>query len=538
MGAESTDVARLLFPALRWDGERYALESLDEGDDLTARVGGFLLFGGTADAARARIEGLRRRSDRPLLFGADLERGAGQQLDGCTALPPAGALGALGDVDVIRRAAELTAREAGAVGIDWLFGPVADLDVEPANPIVGPRAFGADAEAVARDVVAWLDGCAGGGAIGCVKHFPGHGRTTADSHRELPVVGASREVLEADLRPFRAAVEHGVASVMTAHVAYPGLDPSGRPATRSSAIITKLLRGELGFGGVVVTDALIMEGVTAGAGPVRAAVEAIAAGVDALLYPDDIAVLEAGLSEAVEEGILPRDRVGEAVARVEALAAGRAADRAARETATGESAGLVEVGGEDDRRWAESVARRCVRWLPGAAAPPELGRAAVELLVVDDDEGGPYPPASREPLHRALGVREAGRAGAPVAGGEGEERAGRTTRVVAVFADTRGWKGRAGLSEEAREAVRAAVPAATPGTEGSERRGTVILLFGHPRVRVDLPSGVPVLCGWGGEALMQRAAAEVLLGGPAGGGADSELVWSDDEARASGRSDG
>jgi len=507
VGRASTDVARLLFPALRWDGDRYALEGLDEDGDLPRRVGGYILFGGTADAARARIEGLRARSDRPLVFAADLERGAGQQLEGCTPLPPAGALGALGESEVIRGAAALTAREARAVGIDWLFGPVADLDVEPANPIVGPRAFGGDPGAVARAVVAWLDGGADGGAFGCVKHFPGHGRTTADSHRELPVVEALRHALEADLRPFHAAIEHGVASVMTAHVAYPALDPSGRPATRSAAVVQGLLRGELGFDGPVVTDALIMQGATGGEGPVRAAVEAIAAGVDALLYPEDVAAVAAGVAEAIEEGVLAPARVDEAIARIESLAAGRGKAPAA--TGSGGSPPRLGVGGAEARRWAASVARRCVRWLPGAEASPEL-RAGVDLRVVDDDVGGPYPPPSREPLRRAFGARS-GAGGDPRGDGADVADAEGPTRIVAVFADTRGWKGRAGLSDDGRKAVREAIPAGTP-TGRSEGGDAVILLFGHPRTRADLPSGVPVLCAWGGEALMQRAAVDVLLG--------------------------
>src|SRR5690606_875867 len=195
-------------------------------------VGGFIFFGGTAEAVASLTKELHERSRVRLLIGADLERGAGQQFRGLTGLPPLAALGALRDADAIRRAARLTAREALSVGVNWVYAPDCDLDVEPDNPIIGTRALGSDANVVADLAAEWIDSCQSEGVLACAKHFPGHGRTLGDSHMDLPSVSASRAMLEQeDLLPFHAAIDAGVASVMTAHVVYPALDASGTPAT-------------------------------------------------------------------------------------------------------------------------------------------------------------------------------------------------------------------------------------------------------------------------------------------------------------------
>jgi beta-glucosidase-like glycosyl hydrolase len=430
---------------------------------------------------RDLVAGLQARASHPLLFGADLERGAGQQFTGCTPLPPAAALGSLDDLEVCWRAGHLTAREALALGIGWVYAPVADLGDEPSNPIVGTRAFGEDPESVARAVSAWVRGCQDAGALATVKHFPGHGRTRTDSHVGLPVVDAGPETLARDLIPFVAGIESGVASVMTAHVAYPALDPSGAPATRSGPVVRDLLRGRLGFDGLVVTDALVMAAAAFGKGSeTAAALEALDAGVDVLLYPRDLVVLSDRLGNAVAAGRLDAGRVLRSVERV-ARAAERAADaREGRDRAWGR---------EEDRAWARDVARRAVRWVRPEPAGPLAGGGG--LRVVDDDVGGPYPAPSRAPLMEALQRVGVG----PWPAREGEPR------WLAIFSDPRGWKGRAGLSPDSHRIVAETAPDAD-----------LVLLFGHPRLAAEIPGDAPLLCAWGGEALMQEAAAEVVVG--------------------------
>lgn len=478
-------------PALRWDGQSYRPHG--DGPDaqtcVDAGCAGFILFGGTASAAADLIADLRRRTSRPLLFGADLERGAGQQFAGATTLPPLGALGALDDPDVTRRAGELTGREARALGLNIVFAPVADLAVEADNPIVGPRAFGAEASLVARHVAAWIEGAASAGTLACVKHFPGHGRTTGDTHLEEVRVEADAATLEEDLRPFREAVAAGVPLVMPGHLAAPALDPSGRIATVSPTLISELLREGLGFGGVVVTDALLM----GGAGPLaRTVVDALSAGVDLLLYPEDPAVAVDAIERACVADSAFRARLDEAAARV----AGLAEDVAASATdAPATDAPAADVARPDDESLVAGWARAAVRRVRGERRPPGSG-TAVRLLEVDDDVGGPWPVPARAPFREVL-----------QAGGAVEHGAART--VIAVWADTRGWKGRAGLSDEASAALANAL-ADAPDAD--------VVVFGGPRVVKDVPEGPTVWLAWGGEARMQRAAADVLRA-PTGGAA-------------------
>ncbi|HSG49830.1 MAG TPA: glycoside hydrolase family 3 N-terminal domain-containing protein, partial [Longimicrobiales bacterium] len=466
-------------PALRWSqGEGYGLDAPRVRAALEEGSAGFILFGGTADAAREAARELIGRAGRPLLLGADLERGAGQQFHGATPLPPLAALGALGDPGVIRQAAALTAREACALGVPWIFAPVADLAVEPDNPIVATRALGADPPTVGEQVAAWVEGCMSAGGIPCVKHFPGHGRTREDSHAALPVVDASRELLEStDLVPFRRGIQAGAPSVMTAHVAYPALDPSGLPATRSRAILTGLLRGRMGFGGVVVTDALIMEGAGRGQAALE---EALAAGVDLLLYPPEDAAVGEAVGRALEAGRLDPADWAASRARVEAVAAGLPAAQGG-------------WGAEADRLQARAWASRVLvpprdRLTPGVS---------VDLTVVDDDLGGPYPPPSRETFPLVL------RRGGLLESGDGP-----ALPVLAVFGEPRAWKGRAGLSARARDRAAAWAASLPAGPRGA---GGLVVIFGGPRVSADAPGGVPTLLAWGGEPLMQEAAAGWLV---------------------------
>jgi len=274
--------AALLLPAIRWDANLgYAPERAAIEKALALGVGGFILFGGEQEHVRALTKELRQRSRVPLLIAADLERGAGQQFGGATGLPPLAAIASLGDADTVRRAARLTAREARTLGLNWDLAPVCDLDIVPENPIVGTRSLGSDSHRVAMLAQAWIQACQAEGVLACAKHFPGHGRTRTDSHSGLPVVDATRaELMEHDLAPFCAAIEVGVAGVMTAHVAYPALDASGAPATMSREMLQWLLRQQMRFEGLIVTDAMIMEGAIAEHGENEAAILALDAGCD------------------------------------------------------------------------------------------------------------------------------------------------------------------------------------------------------------------------------------------------------------------
>src|SRR6476661_2282439 len=212
--ATALPTARLVMPALRArPGSGFAHEAGAIAEALDLGVGGFIIFGGTVESVRRLTADLLRRAGRPLLIASDLERGAGQQVVGLTQFPPPLALASLGDASVVRWAGAVTAQEARAVGINWVFAPVSDLDVLPDNPIVQTRAFGDDPNRVASLVRTWIEGCQEAGALACAKHFPGHGRTSVDSHIALPIVPDPVATLrDSDLLPFAIAVESGVAS--------------------------------------------------------------------------------------------------------------------------------------------------------------------------------------------------------------------------------------------------------------------------------------------------------------------------------------
>src|SRR5919202_4289812 len=372
----TSPVAELLLPAIRWDPVRgFDAERPLVERALALGVGGFILFGGPQEQVRLLTKELRQRSKVPLLIGADLERGAGQQFDGATGLPPLAAIAALNEPETVYRAARLTAREARTLGVNWDYAPVCDLDLSPDNPIIGTRSFGADPTVVARMAADWITACQAEGVLACAKHFPGHGRTTRDSHAELPVVTASRhELLETDLKPFLAAIEAGVASIMTAHVAYPALDAGGPtvPATLSTEILRVFLRDRLRFDNLIVTDAMIMAGVSGAdeQGEAGAAVRALTAGCDLLLYPRDLDRAIAALEEAVASGRLDSELV---------MRSGRRRLKWAQWAAP--PSDYRRASGADVT-WGNDLCERVVHVVRGALPP--LASSA-DVLVVDDD---------------------------------------------------------------------------------------------------------------------------------------------------------
>jgi beta-glucosidase len=464
--------ARLILPALRSEAlSGFGHEAGRIADALEIGVGGFIIFGGTAESVRRLTADLLRRAGRPLLLAADLERGAGQQIAGLTEFPPPLALASLGDPAVVRWAASVTAQEARAVGINWVFAPVADLDLLADNPIVQTRAFGKNPGDVGTYVRQWVEGCQAAGALACAKHYPGHGRTTVDSHIALPVVEASAASLRAaDLVPFTVAIESGVASIMTAHVAYPTLDDSGLPATLSRTLLGEL-RGRDRFDGLIVTDALIMDAALVGRRESDAAVEAIQAGADLLLYPNDPRRVRDALAAALASGALSQERLGESLRRYDRGLATAAAPTPPVTRGPFESA--------------DALADALLKGGMVRGSPPAL-KGALDLVVVDDDIGGPYPPGPSDYVHHALGSDLTGR----YTGG---------SRVVLVFSEPRAWKGRSSLSSASSEAL-------AHHAAGAD----LIVLFGHPRLLAELPGPAPVLLGWHRQRLMQEAVARWL----------------------------
>ncbi len=263
---------------------------------------------------------MQKLAKTPLLVGSDFERAASMRVTGGTRFPHSMAFGAANDLAATKFEGLTTAREARALGIQWIFAPVADVNNNPQNPIINLRSYGEDPAQVSRHVAAFIDGAHSdpdNRVLVTAKHFPGHGDTDVDSHLGLPRLEVSRERLDAmELKPFQAAIAHGVDSIMTAHMAVPALDPSGMPATVSHNVLTALLRDELKFKGLIVTDSMAMQGLTmlfdSGEGSVRS----IVAGADVLLMPPDPDKAIRAVVGAVEDGRISRQRLEQSVARV------------------------------------------------------------------------------------------------------------------------------------------------------------------------------------------------------------------------------
>jgi beta-glucosidase-like glycosyl hydrolase len=285
-------------------------------------VGGLVLFNG-GPRTKETLARLQSMVKTPLLVGSDVERGVGQQARGYTLLPHLMAFGQLGDeaVEVVRDFARCVAAEARDVGIHVAFSPVADVASNPRNPIISTRAFGEDPQRVAELTRAFVEAAEAAGLCSTAKHFPGHGDTARDSHDSQPIVDVSREVLERrELVPFQAAIDAGCSLVMTAHVAYPALDPSGTPATFSRKILHEHLRGRMGFQGVVCSDSLLMAGARGeSVSEGETALSAINAGVDILLDLEQPGHVIDYLVQCAENGKLEHATVDAAYDRVRAL---------------------------------------------------------------------------------------------------------------------------------------------------------------------------------------------------------------------------
>ena len=287
---------------------------------MTVPVDGPFLLKSQPYVAAELLNRLQRSSKLPLIVAADFERAVSMRLNGTTVFPHAMAFGATGKTENAEAFGRITALEARAIGVHWNFFPVADVNSNPANPIINTRSFGEDPKQVGDFVAAYIRGAHEGGMLTTAKHFPGHGDTATDSHLGLAQVTGDRARLDAvELPPFRRAIEAGVDAVMVAHVTVPALDPEpNRVATTSKAIVTGLLKEDMGFRGIVVTDALDMAGLTRlyAKDIGRAAVESFKAGNDMLIIPADLDASYRSMLQAVQSGEISRPRLDQSVRKI------------------------------------------------------------------------------------------------------------------------------------------------------------------------------------------------------------------------------
>ena len=381
----------------RWELDNARLQRL-----LRDGVGGVILLGGTAVEVAQRIHQLSAWASTPLLLCADVEEGVGQRFSGASWFIPPLAIGRLhredrsGALSLAERYGRCTGREARQLGLNWVLAPVCDVNNNAANPVINVRAWGEEPGTAGDLAAAFIRGAQAEGVICCAKHFPGHGDTSSDSHLELPVLPHSRERLEAiELPPFRRAISEGVASVMTAHLMLPALD-SDHPSTLSPTVLTSLLRHDLGFGGLIVTDALVMEAISGRYGAGEAAVLALEAGADLVLMPADADLAIEAVMAAVESGRLTRADIDARLARrrhaLERIPPNRSGERPAQAPLGGLSNGPLPA----DRELALELVERNLQLhntipvTPGAGPSAGSAGMGINLIRVDSILSCPF----------------------------------------------------------------------------------------------------------------------------------------------------
>lgn len=402
----SEQVGQMLMPDIRqWNGK--VTTTVNEGLKQSLQdqdLGGLILFDKNIVDARQLTKLTHdlqfEAGDIPLFLGIDQEGGVVKRIPGGTNLPGQMALGATGDPALAEAAGKLTGEELKAFGIQVNFAPVLDINSNPDNPIIGMRSFGSDADLVSRLGLATIQGLRKSGVIAAVKHFPGHGDTAVDSHLGLPVLAHSRERLDTvELQPFRSAIDNGVEMIMTAHIAFPAVDneqvislkDGSRvpiPATLSEKVLTGLLREELGYQGVIISDAFTMDAIAEHFGENQTVERAVSAGVDIILMPQDSAAAHQTLVQAVKSGRIPDETIHNAVKRILELKSkyglfDRSANLAQKLTTVNEV-----IGSEEHRKVEREIAERAVTLLAGRdGAKPDQIHHGDQVAIVAAEKG-------------------------------------------------------------------------------------------------------------------------------------------------------
>ncbi|MFL5481587.1 MAG: glycoside hydrolase family 3 protein [Gemmatimonadaceae bacterium] len=483
------------------------------------KVGGFTISVGSPIELAAKLNALQSMSKVPLLIGADLEAGAGFRarggyfvpnaidLGGALVFPPEMGLGATRDTTLAYEQGRLTAQEGRALGIHIAYAPVLDVNNNPANPVINTRSYSEDPALAARMGVAFIHGLQDHGMIATGKHFPGHGDTGVNSHLALPVVTVSRSRLDTvELVPFRAAVKSGVGAIMSFHGAMPALDSSGVPGTLSPKVVTGLLRGEMGFRGIIISDAMDMRGVLDQFGADEAAKRAVAAGIDVLIQPLDVSTTIDAVIAGIGEGRYTEARVDSSVRRV---------------LETKRKLGLAQ---------SKLVDLNALRFAVGDSVDAQVARRAAEksiTLVRDSTRQVPVLDSTK----RVLSITIARRADLSAGNSFNAEMRPRLPKLRTEFTSTEdatlNYPRLLAAADSADvvivgsyvgqswDAVTASAPEAFTSflhTLVSRGRKPIVVAFGNPYLLQQLPWIGTYLVAWGGFPVSQVAAARALTG--------------------------
>ncbi len=501
--------------------------------------GPFLLKSEPYEAAML-INGLQREPRFPLIVAADFERGPSMRLNGVTPFPHAMAFGAAGKPELAEEFGRIVARESRAIGVEWNFFPVADVNSNPENPIINTRAFGEDPAQVSALAAAYIRGARQEGLLTTAKHFPGHGDTATDSHLGVATVNRTREQIEQiDLAPFRGAISAGVDGIMVAHVTAPALEPdANKVATTSEEIVGNVLKKELRFRGIVVTDAMEMGALTrlypqgGGAASGRAAVDAVRAGNDLLILPSDLEGAYYGLLHAVRSGEIAESRIDQSVLKI----------LEAKASAGLNKARLVDVGAISsivakpaNLEFADRVASASItlvrdngQVLPlknrgTSAAAPSYGSVEhpaeplVCVVLTDDVRTENGRRLERELRSRIRDVRilyvdpRIATGMAPLV--QQAVSSAEKVMVAVYMVPTAGKTVKNGNGTQANSVALAQTPAAIlQSILDAARQKTVVVAFGSPYIAADFPQIESYLCAFSNVSISEAAAVRAMFG--------------------------
>lgn len=518
-------VAQLIWPWILGDYVAEKSAEWDRIERLTTddHVGGYIVSVGSPTEIAAKVNALQRVSALPLLISADLETGLGFRarggyfvpnaidLGGATMFPWVMALGASNDTTLAYEMGRVTAEEGRALGIHIAFGPVLDVNNNPANPVIGARSFGEVPARVATLGAAQVRGIQQHGMLATGKHFPGHGDTEVNSHLDLPVVNVSKSRLDSiELVPFRAAVDAGLGAMMTFHGVLPALDSSGVPATLSRPVLGTLLRDQLKFDGLIVTDAMDMQGVVKQFGAAESNKRAIQAGADVLLMPKDTRAAIDAVIDGIKEGRYDEERINRSVRRVLALKsmfglqrnrfvdlsnvrrvvgdsehvalANRIADRGIVLVRDTKKAVPLLRENSQPRIYSLTYARR-TDLAAGVAFNAYLRSRSLQVvndIVIADDPGTSFTRALERSRSADFVI---------------------VSNYVNITSETATANVDAAFADFMREVVRM-----------RDGRGTVVVTFGTPYLLQQIADVPSYMIAWGSHTASQRAAARALLG--------------------------
>lgn len=479
--------------------------------DLVERfeIGGITFFQGDPLEQATLANALQRKARIPLLISQDMEWGAGMRIENTTTFPRTMALGATRDPDLAFKAGYVTAVEARALGTHQVFAPVADVNNNPFNPIINVRSFGEKPDLVADMATAFALGVQKGGAISTAKHFPGHGDTATDSHAALPILPFGMDRLETvELVPFRRLINEGVMSVMTGHLAFPRVEPDSTvPATLSPRVTTEILRNEIGFNGLIVTDALDMAGVTANFSTGQAALRAFKAGADMLLLSEDPDAARAAILRAVESGEISESRIDDSVRRILRAKAW---------------SGLHEnvfvdlqnvrrrVASSPHRAVSETIARKSLTLLRNEndVLPIEDANRILVVTLSDGDDpdvGGYFASELRRnaPQAHVHTVLLDDRSHADDYAAVLDTVSSYDVTVVPAYVYVRSWSGRINLAQKNLDFLNALVQSGPP---------VVLVSFGNPYIVIGLEQPDAYVAAYGASEASQLAVADAMFG--------------------------